>query len=497
MQQFDVVILGAGFGGSLTALILDRIGFSVALIDRGRHPRFSIGESSTPIAGYLLHSLSEKYDLPQFQPFCKYGTWQQSYPQLACGIKRGFSYFSHDSDREFETKPEHGSELLVTANHSDAMADTHWYRADVDHFFAEEVQKSNVVYWDQTEVELHRTREWSITGERRGEHIDVRASFLIDATGAAGIVPKSLGVERKTDFQANSKAIYGHFQGVTPWSDVLNEGQVDLSDYPFDCDSAALHHVLREGWMWQLRFNNRITSAGFVLDGDRDSDSAEQIWEEVLDRYPSIKSQFAGATLVAPESGVCATPRLQRGWGTCADEGWALLPHTAGFIDPLHSTGIAHTLCGIERLVGTLKDFWGQNDFAKGLAAYSCSIQDELSLVDELVACCYRSSNHFELFTVSSMFYFAAATWFEHRRSQKGECPLFLCTDDMGLRQAVREWLAIVSELQTRDELGSDEIQRAVVKAERLLQLWNRVGLFHPKVPNMYYYTAAPESKPR
>ncbi|MCA9007576.1 MAG: FAD-dependent oxidoreductase, partial [Planctomycetaceae bacterium] len=189
MQQFDVVILGAGFGGSLTALLLDRIGLSVALIDRGTHPRFSIGESSTPAAGYLLQSLSQKYDLPQFQPFCKYGTWQQAAPDIACGVKRGFSYFAHQPGQMFQTEPAHGTELLVTANLSEPLADTHWYRADVDEFFAKEVQKSNVSYLDQTEVQLEKSDGWVITGSREGESKQVQAAFLIDATGAAGLVP--------------------------------------------------------------------------------------------------------------------------------------------------------------------------------------------------------------------------------------------------------------------------------------------------------------------
>ncbi|MCH9656796.1 MAG: tryptophan 7-halogenase [Planctomycetes bacterium] len=493
MQHFDVVILGAGFGGSLTALLLDRIGLSVALINRGRHPRFSIGESSTPIAGYLLKSLSEEYDLPQFQPFCKYGTWQESYPHLACGIKRGFSYFSHEPDQKFQTKLEHGSELLVTANHSDLLADTHWYRADVDHFFAEEVQKSNVVYLDQTEVDLKLSGEWSIRGERMGDRVDIRAAFLIDATGAAGMVPEALGIERKTDFQTNSRALYGHFKNVTSWREILNQNQIDQSDYPFDCDSAALHHVLREGWMWQLRFNNGIASAGFVLDSVQNEVSAEQIWGELLNRYPAIQSQFNGASVIAPESGLCITNRLQRGWKVCAGENWALLPHTAGFIDPLHSTGIAHTLCGIERLVERFKKYWGQDEFTEALAAYSESIQTELALIDELVSCCYRTLNHFDLFSVSTLFYFAAATSFEHLRCLEGERPLFLCADDAGFKQAIRDWLDLVSRFQLEGDYDSDEIKQVVFKAEQLLKPWNRVGLFHPRSSNMYHYTAAPE----
>ena len=501
MQQFDVVILGAGFGGSLTALLLDRIGLSVALIDRGTHPRFSIGESSTPIADYLLQSLSGKYDLPQFQPFCKYGTWQQSYPDLACGIKRGFSYFSHEPHQKFHPKPDHGDELLVTANHSDEVADTHWYRADVDQFFAEAVQKSKVIYLDQTEVVINRSDDWSITEGRRGDRVDLRAAFLIDATGAAGIVPESLGIERKTDFQTNSTALYGHFENVTPWSEILNQNQIDQSDYPFNCDSAALHHVLQEGWMWQLRFNNGITSAGFVLDANQKEKSAEQLaeqlWGELLNRYPGIKAQFDGASMIAPESGLCAINRLQRGWKLSACKDWALLPHTAGFIDPLHSTGIAHTLCGIERLVEILEKFWGQDEMTEALVEYSQTLQIELELIDELVSCCYRTLNHFDLFAASTFYYFAAATSFEYLRCREGKKPLFLCADDADLKQAIRAWLNLVSRIQSEGDCGSSEIRKAIVKAEAQLKSWNRVGLFHPQVANMYYYTAAPESEPR
>ena len=44
------LVIGAGFSGSLLSAILARHGKQVTLIDRGEHPRFAIGESSTPAA---------------------------------------------------------------------------------------------------------------------------------------------------------------------------------------------------------------------------------------------------------------------------------------------------------------------------------------------------------------------------------------------------------------------------------------------------------------
>ena len=50
----DVAIVGSGFGGSLAALALLKRGHRVALVERGRHPRFAIGESSTPLANLRM-----------------------------------------------------------------------------------------------------------------------------------------------------------------------------------------------------------------------------------------------------------------------------------------------------------------------------------------------------------------------------------------------------------------------------------------------------------
>ena len=62
----DLAVLGSGFAGSLTALCASRCGRTVALIDNATHPRFAIGESSTPIADRLLRRLGEEYGIGYF-----------------------------------------------------------------------------------------------------------------------------------------------------------------------------------------------------------------------------------------------------------------------------------------------------------------------------------------------------------------------------------------------------------------------------------------------
>src|SRR5258705_12790271 len=108
--DFDIAIVGSGFGGSLMAMIARRLDKSVVLLEKGRHPRFAIGESSTPIANLVLEELTKRWDFPRIRPLAKWGTWQKSYPHLPCGLKRGFSFFHHTSGSKWEVQPQHRNE---------------------------------------------------------------------------------------------------------------------------------------------------------------------------------------------------------------------------------------------------------------------------------------------------------------------------------------------------------------------------------------------------
>ena len=84
------------------AMIAHRLGYRVILIERGRHPRFAIGESASPLAGILIEQLADRYDLPRVRPLSAFGTWQRTYPDVVCGLKRGFSYFRHEVRTPFK-----------------------------------------------------------------------------------------------------------------------------------------------------------------------------------------------------------------------------------------------------------------------------------------------------------------------------------------------------------------------------------------------------------
>src|SRR5437773_12529871 len=117
--DFDFAIVGSGFGGALMSLICRRLDKSVILLEKGEHRRFAIGESSTPLANLIWEHLCERWDFPRLRPLAKWGTWQKTYPEIACGLKRGFSFFHHQAADSWKLSHDHRNELLVAASPRD------------------------------------------------------------------------------------------------------------------------------------------------------------------------------------------------------------------------------------------------------------------------------------------------------------------------------------------------------------------------------------------
>ena len=171
------------------AMIAKRQGYSVVLLERGKHPRMAIGESSTPLANLLLEQLADRYDLPAIRPLAKWGSWQRTYPHLACGLKRRFTFYHHDLGVEDKPDPEHLNQLLVAASPHDEIADTHWYRADFDSFLVARAQGMGVDYFDEARVRRFVEDRDEVNFEVLKKRRDCRVSSRICGRchGAAGV----------------------------------------------------------------------------------------------------------------------------------------------------------------------------------------------------------------------------------------------------------------------------------------------------------------------
>jgi FADH2 O2-dependent halogenase len=320
----------------------------------------------------------------------------------------------------------------------------------VDHHFVRAAVAAGVEFRDRVEltgavIDASGVR---LTGQHDGASLDLRVQFVIDASGPGGFLARQLsipsGLQRT---QTRSALVFSHFTGVAPMTDVVP----GLPQGPYPDDWAAVHHLIDGGWMYALRFDHGVTSAGFALSprglGDVSASTrpdADVLWRLLLDRYPTIDAAFGGATPLMP---LAFRSRIQHRLTRAAGERWALLPHAYAFVDPLFSTGIAWGLRAIERLAlcfehGTRGSCLPNAD---ELGRYAQLLSAEANQIDRLVAGAYDAMAHFDLFAAQAMIYFTAVSFAEvhqrlvHRDSETAAWSGFLGIGDALLEPLPRE----------------------------------------------------------
>jgi FADH2 O2-dependent halogenase len=484
----DVAVIGSGFAGSLVSLVARRIGRSVTLLERGTHPRFAIGESSSPLANILLEKLSDRYGLPRIRPLARWGSWQSTYPEIGCGLKRGFTFCAHEPGRPFAARPERDNELLVAASPRDEIADTHWNRSDFDHFLVREAEAAGARYFDR--VALDRVEQWGgrtiLSGDRAGELLSVSARLVVDASGPRGFLHRTLGLGEKTfEGLTPTETLYSHFRGVRRLSELPEFRQGERAPYPID--DAAVHHVFPEGWIWVLRFGNGVASAGVAatarLAGELRFSEGAVAWNRLLERFPSVAEQFRGAGSVRP---FVHRPSLPFRTARASGPGWTLLPSAAAFVDPLLSTGFPLTLLGVERLGRALEEDWGSRRFEVRLEKDARRTLFEADTAAVLVAALYATFSDFPLFVAIAKLYFAAASFSEaaRRLSRTDLAGSFLCGDrpDFGpaLTRCCRQ---AISAADRRDPAWRESLIRSAALTIRPIDV---AGLSDPSRRNWF-----------
>lgn len=423
----QVVIIGSGFAGALLARILSRLGYAVVLLERARHPRFAIGESSTPLAALSLERLASRYDLPDLHSLAAHGRWLQRLPTLRRGLKRGFTFYHHAAGRDYTNDGDNLARLLVAASPNDFSADAHWLREDVDAHFVREAAAAGVDYRDQVEVLAVRIDLGGATlrCRREGRDFSLRAGFVVDATGPAGLLARQLGIDSALHrIRTRSALLYGHFDEVPDFAGLARDAGTPMPAGPYPDGLAAVHHCFAGGWMYQLRFDHGTVSAGFLLSPDLaavmgaapEAGTPTGAWEWLCRRYPGLGDQLKKAVSRFP---LRYQARIQHRMARGAGPGWAALPHTFAFIDPLFSTGIAWSLLGVERLAEAFEGPGRGRGLAPNaalLARYPSLLERELDQIDRLVHGAYLALGDFDLLGSHALLYFAAVSFAEARQ---------------------------------------------------------------------------------
>jgi len=507
-QRFQFGVIGSGFSGSLLAWLLSKRGHSVILLDRSPHPRFAVGESSTPLADFLLEQIADQYSLPKLRPLSRWGSWQRDLPQLRAGKKRGFSYYSHRPNQPFHETSSHENSLFVAASASDELSDTHWMRSDVDQWFCEQAVASGthlIANFDAI-VAKQISSGWELSGEVEDSPLTLQVDKVIDASSNGNTLAQALGLTSLDDrLRTRTGALFGHFRDVVPMTEWLAQNGFTTVDDPFDGDEAAQHHWIGSGWLWFLRFADGTTSVGLVQPcenwSDVLADAPDRLaaFKQFIENYPTVASLLRNASIVDPQDAdgnprMAWMPRISRLWAQAAGKNWLMLPTTAGIIDPLHSTGIAHSLSGVLRAANLLTCDVSDVRRSEMLSQYSVDVVAEVRWIDHMVANCYATASHsFEAFIAASSLYFVSAIQCERQMVETGEMrDGFLLARSTKLQRVMHDTTRMLEQFSAFSPGGSSKELSNWMRHQ--IQPWNDVGLLDPQSHNRLSRSVAPKS---
>ena len=310
MNQFDVVIIGAGPSGSVAASLLHKQGVKVCVLEKQHFPRFVIGESLLP---YCMDILAEA-DLVdavnaektfQFKNGAAF-TWGNRY-----------TYF--DFTDKFTAGP--GTTYQVRRGIFDKILIDETAKKGVEVRFGHEVLSLD----NSGETAVLKTR-----GED-GEEYHLSARFVLDASGYGRVLPRLLDLETPSSLPTRV-ARFTHI-----------DDNINAPDFDRNKILITTHLTHRDVWLWLIPFADNRCSIGVVglpetLDGDN-----ETILKKFALECPMLKRILANANWendfpYRQIQGYSANVKALYG------KHFALLGNAAEFLDPVFSSGVTIAL---------------------------------------------------------------------------------------------------------------------------------------------------------
>jgi len=305
--DIDVLVIGAGPSGCVSASILHQSGLKVLVVEKEKFPRFVIGES-------LLPRSMETLDRAGFLDAIKAKGFQEKF---------GAKFVRNDEVCDFNFSNQFTKGWNWT-----------WQvpRADFDLAISEELQKQGVeILFEHavTAIEFKGSDSTTTIVNSNGENIRVNAKFIVDSSGYGRVIPRLFNLDKPSNLPMR-KTIFAH---------ITDRNRHNLNyEEP---NRITVVVVKKDVWVWNIPFSNGNTSVGFVGDPEffksfEGATIEEQLWN-MIHADPYLKTRYTGQELVF-------APKTIEGWSVTTEkfygEGFVLTGNVTEFLDPIFSSGV-------------------------------------------------------------------------------------------------------------------------------------------------------------
>lgn len=303
-----VLVVGAGPAGTVAGMTLRQLGHDVEIFEKGRFPRYRIGESLLPGTLSILNrlGLADELDRHQFirKPSATF-LWGPDTPPWT---------FSFSTPKSKPWVVDHA--IQVKRDEFDAM-------------LADQARERGVVVHQDTAVESVDVSDPDrvALSVRDGDGVRrVEGDFVIDAGGSGSPLARQLKVRRFDPFYKNF-AVWSYYAMSDPF-----EGDLKGTTYSI---------TFSDGWVWLIPLRGDVYSVGLVIDRGRVDELRAVGLEEF---YEKTLAKAARAMRILGDAERVDEVRIIHDWSYEAQHFSAgryfLSGDAACFTDPLFSQGI-------------------------------------------------------------------------------------------------------------------------------------------------------------
>jgi FAD-dependent halogenase len=315
VEDVDVVVIGGGPGGSTLAALVAMQKHRVVVLEKEKFPRWAIGESLLPSTVHGVCRLTGVLD---------------EISRAGFTLKRGGTQRWGASPEpwtfSFSLSPKMTGETSFAYQVE---------RSKFDKILLDHARKLGADVREQCAVtgiigDEERVRGVSYAGPDGVVH-EIRARYVVDASGNRSVLYKEAGGERKYSEFFRSLALFGYFEGgkrLPP----PNSGNI-------------LSCAFDSGWFWYIPLRPTLTSVGAVVRREMASKiqgDPDKALRALIAECPTISDYLKDARRVT--EGEYGQLRVRKDYSYVNTRFWRpgliLVGDAACFVDPIFSSGV-------------------------------------------------------------------------------------------------------------------------------------------------------------